>query len=66
MEYLVGGLIFAQLYTVYMTSKDRKAMLNAVMAKTTSEFVMLQQERPKRKTRRPEPLQDDAGIPYGL
>lgn len=66
MEYFVGGLILLQGYTVFMASKDRRTLLNAVMAKTTSEFVMLQkQDAPKRK-KRDKPLQDDAGIPYGL
>jgi hypothetical protein len=54
-------------YTTHMVAKERKASLNAVMAKSTGEFQMLQQQdRPKRKSRRPEHIQDDAGIPFGL
>lgn len=65
MEYLVGGLIVLQCYTVYMTSKERKTMLNAVMAKTPQEFIKMEQT-PRHKVRKPEPMQDDAGIPFGL
>jgi hypothetical protein len=52
-------------YTCYMNSKDRASLLNAVMAKSTQEFVQLQRV-PRKKTKRPEVVQDDAGIAYGL
>lgn len=65
MEYLVGGLIAVQCYTLYMTSKERKSLLNAMMAKSTQEFAQLE-KAPRRKVRKPEPVQDDAGIPFGL
>lgn len=64
MEFLVGGLILLQGYTQYMHSKDRKALLNAAMAKTPQEFIKMQ-ATPKRKVR-VEPVQDDAGIPFGI
>lgn len=65
MEVLVGGLIVVQCYTVYMAHRERKTFLNAVMAKNTQEFVQLERV-PRRKVRRPDPVQDDAGIPFGL
>lgn len=65
MEFIIGGLILLQGYTVFMTQRDRKSLLNAVMAKSTNEFMMLERT-PKRKTRKVPPVQDDAGIPFGL
>lgn len=65
MEVLVGGLIVVQCYTLYMTSKERKSLLNAVMAKNTQEFAQLE-KAPRKKVRKPELMQDDAGIPFGL
>lgn len=65
MEMIVGGLILTQVYSIYMTSKDRKALLNAIVAKTPNEFRLLQAEKPKR-ARKPVSVQDDANIPYGL
>lgn len=65
MEFIVGGLILTQLYAIYQTSKDRQALLNAVVAKTPHEYAKLQ-STPKAKKARAEVLQDDANIPYGL
>ena len=65
MEILVGGLIVVQCYTLFMGYRERKTFLNAVMAKSTPEFIKLEQA-PKRKVRKVERAQDDAGIPFGL
>lgn len=65
MELIVGGLILTQLASMYFTSKDRKALLNAVVAKTPQEFMHLQAE-PVKRAKKVAPLQDDANIPYGL
>lgn len=65
MEYLVGGLVVTNCIGLYLTYRERKSLLNAVMAKNTHEFIQLERQ-PKRKVRRPDTLQDDAGIPFGL
>ena len=65
MEILVGGLVVSQLFGSYFTYRYHRSMLNAIVAKTPQEFVKLEQV-PRRKTRRPDPAQDDAGIPFGL
>lgn len=50
---------------MYYTHKDRKALLNAVVAKTPNEFKLLQASSPRR-SKKVAPLQDDANIPFGL
>ena len=66
MEILVGGLVLTQLAGTYFTYRYHKSLLNAIVAKTPQEFTKLEQAPPRRKVRRPEPVQDDAGLPYGL
>lgn len=65
MELIVGGLILTQIASMYYTHKDRKALLNAVVAKTPNEFKLLQASSPRR-SKKVAPLQDDANIPFGL
>ncbi len=66
---LIAALVLqtcVQAYNIRMTSIDRKSMLNAIMAKSTYEFQTLQSvDRPKR-AKKAAPIQDDAGIAYGL
>lgn len=65
MELIVGGLIATQIVGSYLTYRTHRSLLNAVVANTPHEYTKLQQT-PKRKVRKPDPLQDDAGIPFGL
>lgn len=65
MELIVGGLIVTQVVGSYLTYKYHRSLLNAVMAKSTQEYIQLERQ-PKRKVRRPDAVQDDAGIPFGL
>ncbi len=65
MELIVGGLIVTQIVGAYFTYRTQRSLLHAVMSKTTSEFIKME-EVPKRKIRRPQPIQEDAGIPFGL
>lgn len=65
---LVGVIAFQSLtliYVSFLSHKERKSLLNGIMAKTSQEFIKMEQT-PKRKVRNPEPLQNDAGIPFGL
>lgn len=65
MELIVGGLIVTQIVGSFFTYRYHRSMLNAIVAKTPQEYMKLE-ATPKRKVRRPEPVQDDAGIPIGL
>lgn len=65
MELIVGGLIITQIVGSYLTFRTQRSLLNAVVSKTTNEFVQLERA-PKRKVRKSTSVQDDAGIPFGL
>lgn len=65
MEILVGGLIVVHAVSGYLAYRERKSLLHAAMSKTTHEFIQLERT-PRKKVRKAEPLQDDAGIPHGL
>lgn len=69
MEWILSAIVITQAaaftYASHLMHRHHRSLLNAVIAKTPQEFERLE-KRPTKRPKKSVPVQDDAGIPFGL